>query len=118
MARKKKNTFDRDKMQKVIEASIIKRYGKLSDEYLIPMTQLLNNMEIQAQCLEYIREHGIIDSASGKRNELLPTLTSLEGMILKYSNDLGLTLKSNATIKEKEKTKNNDSDLLKTLISD
>lgn len=119
MARKKKDTtFDRDKMQEIIENSIIKKYGTISTEFLIPMTQLLNNLEIQAKCVEYVRQNGIIDKTTGKRNEILPTISSLEGVIIKYINDLGLSLKANASIKEKEKTKNNDSELLKSLISE
>ena len=118
----KKNTdkfeiFNRAEAKKAIEDCLRKKYGKVESEWYLPINQLLNNMEIQSQCVAYIRENGIM-TKDGKKNELLATISSLEGMILKYSNDMGLTVKSSARVAEMKKGKTQDADLLQALIAE
>lgn len=117
---KKKNTndFDRKKTRELIEGFLKKRNGELLDEWAIPIGELVDCLELKSMCMSYIRDNGLIDKNTGKKNEFLSSVASMESNIYKLLVELGCGVKSSKRVKELTRRggKTQDADLLTALI--
>lgn len=119
MAKKKTtNDFDRKKTRELIEGFLKKRNGELLEEWAIPIGEMVDCLELKAMCMAHIRENGLIDKNTGKKNEFLSSVASLESNIYKLLVELGCGVKSSKRVKELSRRagKTQDADLLSALI--
>lgn len=107
MARKSKE------LQIIIEQYLIKRFGEVRPEWYILIKQLVTNIELHDACVKQLKAQGMINPTTGKRSELLLTITQLQSSILREIQHLGLSPYSDQKIKS---VSGDDSELLNALI--
>ena len=99
--------------KKVINDYLIKRFGKVNPEWKITINQLVTNLELHDECVKALKEQGMINPKTGKRNELLLTIMQLQASILREIQHLGLSPYSDQKIKS---VSTDDSELLGALL--
>ena len=81
-------------MNKYIEAIqtyLVKKYGKVNDEWELSISLLADNIKLYEDCKNIVEEVGIYDYERGKRNPLLGTMKETQGVILKQIQHLGIS---------------------------
>lgn len=107
MARKSKE------LQIIIEQYLIKRFGEVRPEWYILIKQLVTNIELHDACVKQLKAQGMINPTTGKRSDLLLSITQLQSSILREIQHLGLSPYSDQKIKS---VSGDDSELLNALI--
>ena len=100
-------------LQLIIEQYLIKRFGEVRAEWYILISQLITNIELHDECVRALKKQGMINPQTGKRNELLLTITQLQSSILREIQHLGLSPYSDQKIKS---VSTDDSELLNALL--
>lgn len=75
------------------------KYGKVNTEWEGILILLADNMDLYKECKKSVKENGIYDVSTGKKNPLLTTMKDLQATILKQIQHLGLSPYSAAKIK-------------------
>lgn len=104
-----------NKVIKSAEEYLIKRFGKVNDEWILTLKLLEDNINLYEECKKSIKLNGIYDSNTGKKNPLLTTVKDLQATIIKEIQHLGLTPYAAYKIKD---TEEDDSDLLKNIMGE
>nr|DAQ27514.1 MAG TPA: terminase small subunit [Caudoviricetes sp.]DAU06753.1 MAG TPA: terminase small subunit [Caudoviricetes sp.] len=87
---------------------LTKLHGEVKAEWEAPLELLADNMELYKQCQESIKQNGIFDPTTGKKNPLLSTMKDLQATILKQMQHFGLSPYANAKIKLTESDETED----------
>ncbi len=90
-----------------VEDYLHDKYGHVNDEWKAILYLLQDNLTLYEECKESIKENGIYDKQSGRKNPLLSTMKDLQATILKQVQHLGLSPYASSKIKQEE---NDDSD--------
>ncbi len=99
--------------REVIEKYLTKRFGEVRPEWYISIDMLCTNIELHDQCVKELKKMGMLHPQTGKRNELLLTVTQLQSSILREIQHLGLSPYSDQKIKS---VSTDDSELLGALL--
>ena len=83
-----------------IEKYLTDKYGTVNSEWKPLITLLADNLELYTQCKATIKQHGIYDATTGKKNPLLATMKDLQATIIKQIQHLGLSPYAASKIKE------------------
>lgn len=90
-------------MGKAVEAVreyLTSKYGEVKPEWEIIISLLADNIELYKECRESIKENGIYDIETGKKNPLLTTVKDLQATIMKQIQHLGLSPYAVSKIKD------------------
>lgn len=80
----------KDYLEKV-ESYLSKKYGIVNPEWEGTLFLLADNLELYNECRKLIKQYGIYDPTTGKKNPLLGTTKDLQATILKQIQHLGLS---------------------------
>ena len=75
------------------------KYGDVKPEWMAVIMLLADNLQLYKECLKSIKENGIYDTTTGKKNPLLTTTKDLQATIMKQVQHLGLSPYSISKIK-------------------
>ena len=76
------------------------KYGEVKAEWESTLFLLAENLDLYLQCKEQIRQHGIYDATTGKKNPLLTTMKDIQATIMKQIQHLGISPYSASKIKQ------------------
>ena len=85
-----------------VEDYLKEKYGHVNDEWKAILYLLKDNLTLYEECKESIKENGIYDKQSGRKNPLLSTMKDLQATILKEVQHLGISPYSSSKIKMEE----------------
>ena len=74
-----------------VKAYIIKKYGEVPTEWEAIILMLGDNLELYKDIVDTIKQTGIYDKSTGKKNELLSTLKDLQASVMKQIQHIGLS---------------------------
>lgn len=103
------------KSMRSTEKYLINKYGNISEEWNTTLILMADNLDLYCQCKESIKENGIFDKSTYKKNPLLSTCKDLQATIIKQIQHLGLTPYASSKIGSLNQ-EGQDSDLLKNLM--
>ena len=87
-------------LKSAINKYLIEKYGAVKPEWNLVISLLEDNIELYKQCKESIKENGLYDAETGKKNPLLITLRDTQVQIIKVIQQLGLSPYANSRIKD------------------
>ena len=111
----KNNTKQTKEYMNTIEQYLVNKYGCVSPEWSGIMQLLADNFDLYTECRQSIRENGIFDSNTGKKNPLLATIKDLQATIIKEIQHLGISPYAASKIGSLAQ-EGDDSELLKKLV--
>ncbi|MCI9607770.1 MAG: P27 family phage terminase small subunit [Muribaculaceae bacterium] len=82
---------DVKKYIKLIESYLTEKYGEIKGEWKLILSLLEDNISLYFECKEELKNIGMFDKATYKKNPLLATLKDLQATILKQIQHLGLS---------------------------
>ena len=85
-----------------VENYLKEKYGHVNEEWKAILYLLKDNLTLYEECKESIKENGIYDKQSGRKNPLLSTMKDLQATILKEVQHLGLSPYASTKIKMEE----------------
>lgn len=106
--------FTKDYMSNV-ESYLTSKYGSVKDEWDTILFLLAENLDLYIECRKSIRQNGIFDRTTGRKNPLLATTKDLQATILKQVQHLGLSPYSSSKIKQE--TEEDDADFIEMLTN-
>lgn len=74
-----------------VEKFLISKYGSVNPEWKALIELLADNLDLYNQCKQSVRNNGIYDANTGKKNPLLATMKDLQASIIKQIQHLGLS---------------------------
>lgn len=74
-----------------VETFLNNKYGGINDEWGALIYLLADNLELYEECKKSVKENGIYDTSTGKKNPLLCTMKDLQATIHKQIQHLGLS---------------------------
>ena len=74
-----------------VKAYLIETYGVVKPEWMAVIEMLAYNLELLNACTTSVKQNGIYDASSGKKNPLLSTIKDLQATIMKQVQHLGLS---------------------------
>ena len=83
-----------------INSFLEQKYGEVKPEWEVILALLGDNIDLYKDCRESIRQNGIYDANTGKKNPLLATCKDLQATILKQVQHLGLSPYASSKIKQ------------------
>ena len=87
-------------LKSAISNYLTEKYGAVKPEWELVISLLMDNIELYKECKKSIKENGLYDVETGKKNPLLITLRDTQVQILKVIQQLGLSPYANSRIKE------------------
>ena len=67
------------------------KYGGINPEWQTIINLLADNIDLYKECKESVKQNGIYDPNTGKKNPLLATMKDLQATIIKQIQHLGLS---------------------------
>lgn len=101
---------------KKVEEYLTEKYGGVSAEWGAMITLLADNLDLYRDCKDSIRQHGIYDATTGKKNPLLATMKDLQATMIKQMQHLGLS--PYAASKIKAEVEEDDEDFIEALTNE
>lgn len=96
-----------------VESFLINKYGSISEEWSAILFLLADNLDLYEDCKKSVKENGLYDSNTGKKNPLLCTMKDLQATIHKQIQHLGLS--PYAISKIKVESEDNTDDFIEDL---
>ena len=90
-----------------VENYLQERYGQVNDEWKAIIYLLHDNLLLYEECKQSIKDNGLYDKQSGRKNPLIATLKDLQATIMKQIQHLGISPYAASKIKQDE---NDDTD--------
>lgn len=87
----KKYTDTTQKYIDVVNQYLTETYGSVKPEWQAMIELLAYNLDLFKQCKKSIKDNGIYDTQTGKKNPLLTTVKDLQATIIKQVQHLGLS---------------------------
>lgn len=91
-----------------VESFLIAKYGVLKPEWDIILYLIADNLDLYNECKKSVKQNGLFDSNTGKKNPLLTTMKDLQATILKQIQHLGLSPYAISKIKMEESDDTDD----------
>lgn len=91
-----------------VEEHLKQRYGEVKSEWDSILFLLAENLDLYIDCKKQIKQHGIYDASTGKKNPLLTTMKDLQATIMKQVQHLGVSPYSASKIKQEVEDDNED----------
>lgn len=85
-----------------VRTHLQKTYGEIKPEWENPISLLEDNLNLYDEIQSALKQHGIFNPETGRRNTLLSSLKDVQGQILTISRHLGLSPYSACKIKNPE----------------
>ena len=79
---------------------ISKKYGEVPAEWEAIIYLLADNLDLYNECKDSVKDNGIYNSNSGRKNPLLTTMKDLQATIMKQVQHLGLSPYAVSKIKD------------------
>lgn len=79
---------------------ISKKYGEVPAEWEAIIYLLADNLDLYNECKNSVKDNGIYNSNSGRKNPLLTTMKDLQATIMKQVQHLGLSPYAVSKIKD------------------
>lgn len=105
----------RDYLEKVNEY-LTEKYGKVNAEWEANIMILADNLDLYKECKKSIKDNGIFDSNTGKKNPLLITIKDLQTQIEKQIKNLGLSPYAASRIKSE--VEDDEEDFIESLTNE
>jgi len=105
----------RDYLEKVNEY-LTEKYGKVNAEWEANIMILADNLDLYKECKKSIKDNGIFDSTTGKKNPLLITIKDLQTQIEKQIKNLGLSPYAASRIKSE--VEDDEEDFIESLTNE
>lgn len=83
-----------------VEAYLSKKYGEVPPEWDAILMLLADNLELYNECKSSVKENGIFNNNTGRKNPLLTTMKDLQATIIKQIQHLGLSPYAVSKIKD------------------
>lgn len=90
-------------------------YGSVKPEWDAVIEMLAYNLDLFKECKKSIKDNGIFDRTTGKKNPLLTTIKDLQATILKQIQHLGLS--PYAVSKIKKEIEDDSEDFIESLTN-
>jgi phage terminase small subunit len=74
-----------------VESFLISKYGTISEEWSALIYLLADNLDLYEECKKSVKQFGLYDANTGKKNPLLCTMKDLQATIHKQIQHLGLS---------------------------
>ena len=113
MRKKKVNIVD--SIMESIEEYLTEKYGKIEPQWELTLFLLRDNIEQYLEYKKVLKETGVFDKDTYKKNPLISSLKDLNASILKYVAQLGISPYSSTKIGNLADD-TSDGDLLKNLM--
>lgn len=84
----------------IVREYLTSKYGEVKPEWEIIISLLADNIELYKECRTSIKENGIYDETTAKKNPLLSTMKDLQATIMKQIQHLGLSPYAASKIKD------------------
>lgn len=81
---------------------LTEKYGKVYPQWEAVIYLLQDNLNLYEECKQSIKENGLYDKQSGRKNPLIASLKDLQATILKEVQHLGISPYSSSKIKMEE----------------
>lgn len=107
---------DTKKLIDATEDYLKEKYGEVKPEWRIILNLLGDNLDLYRECRQSIRQNGIFDLATYKKNPLLSTCKDLQSTIIKQIQHLGLS--PYAAAKIKDSTEDDTENFIESLTND
>lgn len=91
-----------------VEDYLTKKYGCVNSEWEANLMILADNLDLYKECKQSIKQNGIYDAQTGKKNGLLITIKDLQAAITKQIQHLGLSPYASSKIKSDEENDEED----------
>ena len=104
----------RDYLEKV-EEYLISKYGAVNQEWEANLMILADNLDLYKDCKKSIKDNGIFDRTTGKKNPLLITIKDLQTQISNQIKHLGLSPYTASRIKQE--VEDDEEDFIEGLTS-
>ena len=91
-----------------VEEHLKERYGEVKSEWGSILFLLAENIDLYNDCKKQIKQHGIYDASTGRKNPLLSTMKDLQASIMKQVQHLGISPYSASKIKQEVEDDNED----------
>lgn len=101
---------------KQIVAYLTEKYGKVQPQWNATLTTIADNLDLMAECKASIKQYGIYNERTGRKNPLIATVKDLQATNLKCYQQLGLTPWAESKIKSEETDA--DAELLQKLMGE
>lgn len=95
---------------------LVSKYGAVQNEWIASIILLGDTLDLYNMCMESIRENGIFDVATYKKNPLLTTVKDQIATINKITQKLGITPYDAAKIKMSDE--DDSGDFIEALTND
>lgn len=83
-----------------VEEYLTNKYGELPPQWDAIITLLADNLELYNECKLSVKENGIYNTNTGRKNPLLTTMKDLQATIIKQIQHLGLSPYAVSKIKD------------------
>lgn len=87
---------------KKIQDYLVKQYGDIQPQWEMTLNLLADNLDLYYDCRKSIKDNGIFDDTSYKKNPLLTTCKDLQATIMKQIQHFGLSPYAISKIKQTE----------------
>lgn len=91
-----------------VEEYLKNKYGEVKSEWGSILFLLAENLDLYIECKKSVKQNGIYDIATGKKNPLLTTMKDLQATIMKQVQHLGISPYSASKIKQEIEDDNED----------
>lgn len=115
--RNDKHYITTNKYIKKVEEYLTERYGGVSAEWGVMITLLADNLDLYKDCKESVKQNGLYDTTTGKKNPLLSTIKDIQATIIKQIQHLGLSPYAASKIKKAE-VEEDDEDFIEGLTNE
>lgn len=95
---------------------LIEKYGEVKPEWHTIIYLLGDNLDLYKECRDSIRQNGIYDITTAKKNPLLSTCKDLQATIMKQIQHLGLS--PYAVSKIKDSVEDDSEDFVESLTNE
>lgn len=100
---------------KNVQEYLTNKYGKVNAEWECILVLLADNIDLYKECRKSVKENGIFNCETGKKNPLLTTMKDIQATITKQIQHLGLS--PYALSKIKTETDDDTEDFIESLTS-
>lgn len=76
---------------KSVQDYLTSKYGKVKEEWDCILILLADNLDLYKECMRSVKQNGIFNNETGKKNPLLTTMKDLQATITKQIQHLGLS---------------------------
>lgn len=85
---------------KTIKDYLTDKYGSVKPEWELLLSMLADNIELYKDCKVSLKNNGLYDANTGKKNPLIASIKDIQAQIMKQIQHLGLSPYASSKIKQ------------------